>query len=154
MLKSFHANFAGGICIDIVAGMKNTLFFNGKEIKFSNNVSGIALGRTAVFILLFEEKPDGSVVLTNQPLNNIYAYDYEGNLKWNISEITGDVPNPFGTVSIHSKKSISEFMKNRFFDPNDAIDGHEFLYCSDIGGLHYVIDVTDKRLIYRKGFRF
>lgn len=40
MLKSFHANFAGGICIDIVAGMKNTLFFNGKEIKFSNNVSG------------------------------------------------------------------------------------------------------------------
>ena len=151
----FNINTFESNSLRLICNRRDEITINNKTIRFLNRINGVAVSQTSIYILLYECDESGDIPGAVQPLNNIDAYDYEGNLQWNISEIIGDVPNPFIFIEIHTKKTILERLENKGwgFDSEHVIDGHEFLFCSDIGGLYYVIDITDKKLIYRKGFR-
>jgi len=130
----------------------NLLIINGKNIQFPNRVYGVAVNDTIVAVLLKEVGINGSIRGDNQPLNNIYVYDHNGEFLWNIADIVGDVSLPYTGVSAHSKETLVEAW-SLSFDEKKAIAGHDFLVCRDWGGIRYIIDVTQKKLIDRRGFK-
>jgi len=62
----------------------NTLLINGKTLSFENSIDGLAISDSEVIVLTYETDANGNIIADNVPRNNIFAYDFNGNLLWRI----------------------------------------------------------------------
>lgn len=137
----------------------NTLSINGKVLQFEDSIYGLAISDSVVIVLAYEIETNGEIYADKVPRNNIRAYDYSGNYLWNIWDIIKEVALPeeadfpFGLLVIHSKDSI-EKAKYPLFDYKGLDKSHDYLCCSNSGGMRYIIDINEKVVLDRQGFRF
>lgn len=137
----------------------HTIAINGKSISFCNRIYGLAMSNRMVVILLYEVEKDGAICVDNLPGNNICAYNYEGNHLWNIWDIIKGIALPeeedfpFYPFSIHTKHSL-ETAEYPFLNTGKLMDSHEYLCCHNSGGIRYILDITDRMVVDRQGFRF
>ena len=74
--------------------------------------------------------------------NNIEAYDWDGNLIWNIGDIVGDVKKPFYGCSVVAKNMLCSKMADKI--PESAAT-HDLLICH--AGWLFVIDLKTNELL-------
>ena len=89
--------------------------------------------------------PEKSAAYKSRCPNNVLAFNYEGKLVWNISEIVGELNFPFSNGFV----ATSEFVMNNI--TKDILEcNHEYYVCNTLEGCCFVIDITDKKVVYRK----
>lgn len=130
----------------------NTIFINGNEMVFDEYINGVAFNDHIILILLYHMEPDGSVRGNKTHPNNVFAYDYNGNRLWSIADIIGTPRFPMGSMTIHTKESLEE-IRHPWINENTAIEEHDYLCCSDDGGIHFIIDITEKKVLDSWGSR-
>lgn len=123
---------------------------SGRIIESLDNIYEISI--TKDLVILTTEDPDfrggalqAPFVKESRKVNNINAYDWEGNHLWNIADLVGDIRMAFwgGSVTtVESLKGISGFDAAKFAET----DGHD-LYACTAGGFMYVIDLDDRRIV-------
>lgn len=83
--------------------------------------------------------------------NNINAFDRQGNLKWNISDIVGSLKVPFMGGRLWTRAKYQEFLDSDICKYstkiNHYIDGHLLYTCyTDPKG--YIIDLVDNKVLW------
>jgi len=120
------------------------LFINHSIINFENDINGVSIGLSIVFVLFLGE----SSSYEELPKNNVHAYDFNGNFLWDIGEVV-DEARPFQRMSIHNAKSLIQHDTSSA--PLAVTEGHEYLVLYTCGDQRFIIDVTEKRQIQKKG---
>ena len=75
-------------------------------------------------------------------VNNIEAYDWDGNLVWNIGDIIGDVKKPFYGCSVATAEMIKD---NSAIKIPESAATHDLLICN--AGWVFVIDLKTNELL-------
>lgn len=124
------------------------LFMEKKAIDSLDRIDEISISKEAISITtvdpVFRNDSAAPIGSTDRPINNINAYDWDGNHLWNIADIVGDVKCPFCGGHFCSR----EFLKGlREFDMSKAVEGHTFFICFSWMDRQYIIDVTDRKVI-------
>lgn len=73
--------------------------------------------------------------------NNVLAYDLHGRYMWNIGEIVGDIRRPFTNISCVFKEDAEKEYGITIPDGSDIL-----LECV-AGGLVYIVDAINKKLL-------
>ena len=122
------------------------LALNGSYINFQNDITGVSIGSNIVFVL-FDSRDEG---ITHEELlrNNVNAYDFNGNFLWSIGDVI-DETRSFERMSIHNASSLAKH--DTSCQPVLIKDEHEYLVLYTYGDQRFVIDVTEKKQIQKKG---
>lgn len=119
------------------------------RIKSMDNIYGINI--TKDFIILTKKdrayRNNNEKLLTDEAfgerrINNIEAYDWDGNLIWNIGDIVGDIGKPFYGCNVVAKNMLSSKMADKM--PESA-ESHDLLICH--AGWIFVIDLETRELL-------
>lgn len=115
-------------------------------LELKDNIVEIAI--TSDYLIVATEPPElrgrsyAPLVIQDRPQNNINAYDWRGNHKWNIAEIVGDIKYSFYGGSVTTAELLAGDV-----DPSILNDDHEYYFCVSHNDQKYIIDLTEKRLI-------
>lgn len=86
-----------------------------------------------------------SIIKQDRSINNINAYDWDGNHLWNIAEIVGDIKRSFFGGCVTTKELLDS---HAGFDRTKIESGHELFACTADSYL-YIIDLTDRKLLQK-----
>lgn len=75
-------------------------------------------------------------------VNNIEAYDWDGNLVWNIGDIVGDIKKPFFGCNVVTGEMIKD---NSTIKISESSSTHDLLICN--AGWLFVIDLKTNELL-------
>jgi hypothetical protein len=75
-------------------------------------------------------------------INNIDAYDWQGNHLWNIGDIVGDIKMPFDGVDLTTKASAQ--LDNSLLDVGDC--SQDLFYCK-ADARRFLIDPVQRRIL-------
>lgn len=120
------------------------LFINDTIINFEDDITGVSIGKSKVFVQFTRIDEAG----VSQPKNNVYAYDLTGCYLWNIGDIIKE-ERSYTRMSIHDAASFA-----RYEDHGDKLPiecGHEYLVCYTFGDQRMIIDVNEMKVIQIKG---
>lgn len=108
---------------------------NGNKLKldkgisiFEHEIDKLLEFNDLLVIMLKNYKSNKNI---DQPLNNVYAVNENGETLWNIKDIIG-------------KDSKYDLMR---------LDEHNNLFLNDFLGIRYTIDIQNKKVISAKGFK-
>lgn len=100
----------------------NVVFINDKEILLKNNIYSIKIIENKIFLVL---KTREGKNFSNEEVNNVYCYDYDGNFLWQIKSriiINNPLYKPLPIASIiynnDTKKLISYDFSGGMFEIN------------------------------------
>lgn len=144
-----------------------TIGTRSKMIKIKHNVNGVAIDEKRIIVSYYEPfyNSEAKTFCFNagiQPLNNIVAYNHDGDLIWDIKDImVKDVSLPkiedtddiYSNIEIFNKEKLP-YASLRDFDINLLLDDRNYLFCCGNSGRRYVIDLETLEVLYKKGFRF
>lgn len=82
-------------------------------------------------------------------INNIEAYDWDGNLVWNIGDIIGDIKTGFLRANVIPGYLFEEFYNRKL---PEQYNSHELLYCA--ANKVFVIDLSSNEIIDTFGDRW
>lgn len=88
-----------------------------------------------------------------QPIHqkgNVFAMDTDGTLLWNIEEIIGPFRCAFSIAYVVSEKGRAQ--EEQTYKVKLEKD-HDYLVCADRLDWHYLIDLTEKRLVEKAIFK-
>ena len=119
------------------------------QIKSIDNIHGINI--TKDFIILTKKDRayrGGAKLLTDadfgeRRVNNIEAYDWDGNLIWNIGDIVGDIGKPFYGCNLVTKDMLGSNMLDKI--PESAAS-HDLLVCNATPRI-FVVDLETREII-------
>lgn len=117
------------------------------QLECNSDIMCVSIANDIVIVILKVPELDGAVIdaYKSRCQNNVLAFNYEGILVWNISEIVGELNFPFSNGFV----ATSEFVMNNI--TKDILDcNHEYYVCNTLEGCCFVIDITDKKVVYRK----
>ncbi len=69
---------------------KSKLITHKGQIDFNHNIDEVCVVGKLLLVLLMDYTNQGTVVIRNQSLNNVYAINEECNIVWNIKEIVDE----------------------------------------------------------------
>ncbi len=78
-------------------------------------------------------------------VNNIQAYDWQGNPRWNIADIVGQIPYSFQGCSVNAIQQLSQI---NGVDTSRCDPTHAYLTAHACGFL-YLIDLQEGKLVQR-----
>lgn len=118
------------------------------QIKSMDNICGIRI--TKDFIILTKKDRayrNGAKFLKDEDfgerrINNIEAYDWDGNLIWNIGDIVGDIRKPFYGCNVVAKNMLSSEMAEKMAK---SAESHDLLICN--AERIFVIDLETRELL-------
>lgn len=119
------------------------LSMNNMILKLSQKIRGISLGKDKLFLVFEPNESKEIVSFDDLPRNNIVAYDYNGNYLYNIGDI---VPR----AETYDYALIRSFDNGINISPNKiikTIKDHEYLTCTSVHSVHYIIDITENRFV-------
>lgn len=117
------------------------------QMECKGDIICVSISSNIVIVVLKESDLDIAVIdaYKSRYQNNVLAFNYEGILVWNISEIVGELNFPFSNGFV----ATSEFVMNNI--TKDILEcNHEYYVCNTLEGCCFVIDITDKKVVYRK----
>ena len=116
-------------------------------IDFADRITEISI--TKDYIIVTTEDRDFRTGATHVPvekddrrINNIDAYDWEGNHLWNIGDIVGDIKMSFFGGQVVTAKQLCAYNVLENMDEVPSV-----LYSCVAGGFLFIIDPIQKRLI-------
>lgn len=80
------------------------------------------------------------LIKDNRSVNNIDAYDWIGNHKWNIAELVGDIKAAFWGGALITADTASRYLP-------EVNAEHEYFMCNASNDLSYIIDITERRVM-------
>ena len=83
-----------------------------------------------------------SIVKEKRKINNIDAYDWDGNHLWNIADIVGDIKMAFYGGYVCTKETYQDYYG---YDESKVPDSHD-LYAASTDGRLYLIDLETRRI--------
>ena len=83
-----------------------SLVVNGSEVEFNHNVYNVLEFDNLMVVHLLDVGEDKSVQMSGQPVNNVYAVDFEGKVLWNIKDKIGE-----DALYVLIKKESSDLLK-------------------------------------------
>ena len=83
-----------------------------------------------------------SYIKDNRQINNIDAYDWQGNHLWNIGDIVGDIKRAFDGGGLTTKASVQQ--DNRLLDVGDC--SSDLFYCI-ADARRFLIDPIQKSIL-------
>lgn len=102
------------------------LIVNSKKIDFKHNISNIVEVGGLLIVHTFDSiEKKGSIKMSEQPLNGVFAVDSNGELQWNIKDI---IPN-------------DEMYTNISMDDNGDLVLNTFM------GIAQIVDITAKKVV-------
>ena len=84
-----------------------------------------------------------SLLKDSREVNNIDAYDWNGNHLWNIADIVGDIKMPFYGGTLMTKKYFEQHVKKLNMDISDDTP----LFIAHADPRAYIIDLTQNKVI-------
>lgn len=117
------------------------------QLECNSDIMCVSIANDIVIVILKVPELDVAVIdaYKSRCQNNVLAFNYEGILVWNISEIVGELNFPFSNGFV----ATSEFVMNNI--TKDILEcNHEYYVCNTLEGCCFVIDITDKKVVYRK----
>ncbi len=75
--------------------------------------------------------------------NNVWIYDYYGSFKWNIASVLGDIKMAIDNISCISKENAE-----KEFCIELPKESESLIKCT-VRGMTYIIDVVNKKLLYK-----
>lgn len=126
----------------------NLLGLNG--IKSLDHI--ISVNVTKDFIILYKEdrafrdgtrKSVGYDETWDRRINNIEAYDWDGNLVWNIGDIVGNIHRPFWSGIVIAGKDFEKVYGSAI--PEECLN-HDLLCCAAYD-MVYVVDLSNSTFI-------
>lgn len=128
---------------------KGELYINDHmvQLECERDIMSVSIANDVVIVVLKVPELDIAVMdaYKVRRQNNVLAFNYEGMLVWNISEIVGELNFPFSDGFV----ATSEFILNNI--TKDTLErNHEYYVCNTLEGCCFVIDITDKKVVYRK----
>ena len=99
----------------------------------------IVLAESAAFRNGVKTSPTETV---NKYPNTINAYDWNGNLIWNITDIVGDIQSRMVGGCLYTDDMLEKSNCKTW------VKGHDHYACADWVGRSYWIDLCDKRVIH------
>lgn len=128
---------------------KGELYINDHmvQLECERDIMSVSIANDVVIVVLKVPELDIAVMDAYKVRcqNNVLAFNYEGMLVWNISEIVGELNFPFSDGFV----ATSEFILNNI--TKDTLErNHEYYVCNTLEGCCFVIDITDKKVVYRK----
>lgn len=128
---------------------KDELYINDHmvQLECERDIMSVSIANDVVIVVLKVPELDIAVMDAYKVRcqNNVLAFNYEGMLVWNISEIVGELNFPFSDGFV----ATSEFILNNI--TKDTLErNHEYYVCNTLEGCCFVIDITDKKVVYRK----
>ena len=136
--KAFTMEIETAGLYQINCGLCKILAFPGKVLKVS-----VADG---ILLVLTEDRDfrDGSdhapILKDNRQINNIDAYDWQGNHLWNIGELVGDIKIQFDWLNHISARDIKKYYGVRCARSDS-------LYACIAEGFVYIIDAKKQLLL-------
>ncbi len=126
-----------------------TLGCNVKKIEMKDSIISVSVADNIIIIL--SEDPEfrmGSkqiefVKNSYIEKNNITAYDWDGNVLWNISDIIGEINMSFSGGCVTTLENLSTYFG---FDKK-MYDANSKLYACTAGGKNYIIDLDKKTVV-------
>ena len=124
-------------------------------LEFPDKITDISITKDLIIIITedrdFREGADDIQFVKNcRKTNNINAYDWQGNHLWNIGEIIGDVQ----MACFGGGVTTSELLENAGICLDVLYNGEHNLYSCSVGGVLYVIDLNDRKILSKlSGFR-
>ena len=118
-----------------------------RNLQFLDNVIKICISDD-ILLVLTEDRDfrDGALnapfIKDNREVNNIDAYDWQGNHLWNIGDWVGDIKMSFdGFTHISAKAAKKNYGVNCFASKN--------LYACLSGGFVFIIDSKKQKMLYK-----
>ena len=147
MRSSFSSILNTEKTLDMLIENPKRILFNKKHHVFLNDIIGISISKKLV-ILTIDEPLRGSYETRDERFNNIKAYDFDGNLQWEICDIVGDVHYAFWGGAV---KSYEDILKQNHFllDYSKLNDNNEYFYLTSMNDTCYIIDLTTKQEVFR-----
>ena len=140
------------VAFSIEADELKNLFVSDKLIALKDNV--LEIGMTKAMLLIHSKDRDfrdGAMIAPKEKddrrINNIDAYDWEGNHLWNIGDIVGDIKRQFNGFDLTTRELLKGELPKGFADDLDpSLDSHDLLICiADI--YMYIIDLQDLKIL-------
>ena len=128
---------------------KGELYINDHmvQLECERDIMSVSIANDVAIVVLKVPELDIAVMdaYKVRRQNNVLAFNYEGMLVWNISEIVGELNFPFSDGFV----ATSEFIMLNI--TKDTLErNHEYYVCNTLEGCCFVIDITDKKVVYRK----
>ncbi len=147
-----------------------TALFNGKRYSFSTKYIGTyihiqnqtinppdkiyGVSITKDMVITIREDRDFRSGAKSTPMfkderriNNIDAYDWNGNHLWNIGDIVGDLKTAFFNGAVISKEEVLELNFPNF--TSDYDDSHDLYICNTLID-QFLIDLSDLHIIGKR----
>ena len=118
-----------------------------KMLEFSDKIIKVSIS-DGILLILTEDRDfrngaqQAPVLKDNRAINNIDAYDWQGNHLWNIGELVGDIKMQFDGFHHISAKDVKLHYEVK------CAPSHN-LYASISGGQEFIIDSKKQKLLYR-----
>ena len=138
------------ICTMASDALKELHLLGAKNISSLDNITSVNV--TKDFIILSKtdrafrdgtKKSVGYDETRDRCINNIEAYDWDGNLVWNIGDIVGNIHRPFWDGIVIAGKDFEKVYGRPI--PEEC-SKHDLL-CSAADNILYVIDLSNSKLI-------
>lgn len=116
-------------------------------IELQDEISGIFILKDMIIIIAEDRDfrygaKTAPFYKNDRRINNINAYDWQGNHLWNIGDIVGDIKMPFDGGSLTTKASVQQ--DNRLLDVGDC--SSDLFYCI-ADARRFLIDPIQKSIL-------
>jgi len=139
-----------------ISAHREQLFVNELTITLKDHINSVAIGKDMI-LLTTEKRDENGTLSKEQPKNNIFSYDFNGNFLWNIEDIMEkdymDHPQTFYRVAYHTTDSLLEYVSPTIWNYDNfkrqvsSNPDHEYIVCHTICAVRYIFDITDGSII-------
>lgn len=91
------------------------IIINNKKIDFKKNINNVLESKGIIIVHIYDSyEKNGYINTAEQPINNVYALDNAGNIKWNVKDVfnrdelvTGISKNEDGNIIINTFHGVA-----------------------------------------------
>ena len=118
-----------------------------KKLEFTDKIIKVSISDD-ILLILTEDRDfrngalQAPILKDNRAINNIDAYDWQGNHLWNIGELVGDIKMQFDGFHHISSKDVKKYFGIRCAPSNS-------LYACISGGFVFIIDSKKQKLLHK-----
>ena len=131
-----------------------TLYLDDRDIMDGNERKITALLVTPEAIIVITDPPETKIPGWDAPrtkcVNNVFAFDSDGNKIWDFETLFGKEHYPI-LLGSFLRKTEKDFYAKYFHLP--IVDSHRYFVASTFADEHYFIDVTERKYIGRAAHR-
>ena len=131
-----------------------TLYLDDRDIMNDNDRKITALLVSPEAIIVITDPPETKIPGWDAPrtkcVNNVFAFDSDGNKIWDFETLFGKEHYPI-LLGSFLNKTEKDFYAKYFHLP--IVDSHRYFVASTFADEHYFIDVTERKYIGRAAHR-